>query len=260
MVANVHVDERSAIPLTETATASVVVALENVTQRFGENTVLEDVNLSINQGEFVAILGASGCGKSTLLNLISGLLNPTLGALTVPEDGSAFMFQDATLLPWLSAVRNVELALKLRGVPASQRRDRAEELLALVRLEQAAHRRPHELSGGMRQRVALARSLAQDRPVLLMDEPFAALDAITRDVMHAELSRVWRETGQTIIFVTHNVREAVRLGQRVILFSSRPGTVLRQWRLSEADHGGARSAYLADEMTAALRQEISRHV
>ena len=127
------------------------------------------------------------------------------------------MFQESALLPWLTARRNVELALRLRGVPRGERRDAALELLDAVNLADAAEKRPHELSGGMRQRVALARALAQDRPVLLMDEPFAALDAITRDLLHEELERVWRATGRTIVFVTHNVREAARLGQRVLL-------------------------------------------
>ena len=137
------------------------------------------------------------------------------------------MFQDAALFPWLTARENIELALKLRGVGKAERRVKAGELLDLVHLGGAGDKRPHELSGGMRQRVALARSLAQDRQLLLMDEPFAALDAITRDLLHDELERIWKETGRTIVFVTHNVREAVRLGQRVLLLSSRPGRVVR---------------------------------
>ena len=133
------------------------------------------------------------------------------------------MFQDASLFPWLSVARNVELPLRLRGVDKASRQARAHELLELVRLDGFATKRPHELSGGMRQRVALARALAQDRPILLMDEPFGALDAMTRDLLHEELERIWRETELTIIFVTHNVREAVRLADRVVLLSSRPG-------------------------------------
>ena len=140
-------------------------------------------------------------------------------------------------MPWLSARRNVELALRLRGVPRRERREQALELLDTVNLADAAEQRPHELSGGMRQRVALARALAQDRPVLLMDEPFAALDAITRDLLHEELERVWRATGRTIVFVTHNVREAARLGQRVVLLSSRPGRIAGEWRI--AKHRGS---------------------
>ncbi|WP_235780941.1 ABC transporter ATP-binding protein [Sinomonas notoginsengisoli] len=239
----------------------MTVILENLGKRFGaEEPVLDGVNASIAQGEFVALLGASGCGKSTLLNIIAGLERPTAGALEVPADGAAFMFQDAALYPWLTARGNVELALKLRGVPKPERRARATELLDLVHLGEAADRRPHELSGGMRQRVALARALSQDRQVLLMDEPFAALDAITRDLLHEELTRIWRETGRTIIFVTHNVREAVRLGQRVLLLSSRPGRVVAEWAVPhETKHDAAAAAALASELTSRLREEIARH-
>jgi NitT/TauT family transport system ATP-binding protein len=239
----------------------MTVVLENLGKRFGAGApVLEGVTASIGQGEFVALLGASGCGKSTLLNIIAGLDRPTAGALEVPADGAAFMFQDAALYPWLTARGNIELALRLRGVPKGERRARAVELLDLVRLGEAAEKRPHELSGGMRQRVALARALAQDRQVLLMDEPFAALDAITRDLLHEELTRIWRETGRTIIFVTHNVREAVRLGQRILLLSSRPGRVVAQWPVPDAvKHDAGASATLANELTTRLRQEIARH-
>ncbi|GHG56929.1 ABC transporter ATP-binding protein [Sinomonas cellulolyticus] len=239
----------------------MTVLLENLGKRFGDGApVLEGVTASIAQGEFVALLGASGCGKSTLLNIIAGLERPTAGALEVPADGAAFMFQDAALYPWLTARGNVELALRLRGVGKAERRARATDLLDLVRLGEAADRRPHELSGGMRQRVALARALSQDRQVLLMDEPFAALDAITRDLLHEELTRIWRETGRTIIFVTHNVREAVRLGQRVLLLSSRPGRVVAEWAVDEATKSDAgASAALANQLTSRLREEIARH-
>jgi NitT/TauT family transport system ATP-binding protein len=170
------------------------------------------------------------------------------------------MFQDAALFPWLTARENIELALKLRGVGKADRRVRAGELLDLVHLGGAGDKRPHELSGGMRQRVSLARSLAQDRQLLLMDEPFAALDAITRDLLHDELERIWKETGRTIVFVTHNVREAVRLGQRVLLLSSRPGRVVREWHVSEEHRTDAGLAgQLTGEITARLREEIRRH-
>ncbi|MCY0903933.1 ABC transporter ATP-binding protein [Arthrobacter sp. H14-L1] len=239
----------------------VAIELSGVGKRFGAGApVLDDVNLTIRPGEFVALLGASGCGKSTLLNLVAGLEPPSSGILEIPADGAAFMFQDATLFPWLSARGNIELALQLRGVPRSERAARAGELLELVHLAGAGHKRPHELSGGMRQRVALARSLAQERHVLLMDEPFAALDAITRDLLHDELERIWRETGRTIVFVTHNVREAVRLGQRVLLMSSRPGRVVNEWRVSAGQKEPAEAARLAAEITTELRKEIRRHV
>jgi NitT/TauT family transport system ATP-binding protein len=172
------------------------------------------------------------------------------------------MFQEPALFPWLSATRNVELALRLRGVAKEQREAQARDLLDLVRLGDATRKRPHELSGGMRQRVALARALAQDSTVLLMDEPFAALDAITRDLLHAELVRVWQETGRTIVFVTHNVREAAVLAQRVVLLGSRPGRIVREWDVDlprpRRIEAPATSA-LAGEITEHLRREIAGH-
>lgn len=244
--------------------AAPSVRLSHVTKRYGSGpVVLDDISLDIAPGEFVCLLGASGCGKSTLLNLIAGLEPVTLGTVELAEaKGAAVMFQEAALMPWLSARKNVELALRLRGMPRAQRRDEAQRLLGIVNLAEAGERRPHELSGGMRQRVALARALAQDRPVLLMDEPFAALDAITRDLLHEELERVWRATGRTIVFVTHNVREAARLGQRVILLSSRPGRIAGEWHVRNTTGRRIESpevAALATEITAELRKEIARN-
>jgi len=245
-------------------TGQPAIRIDALGKRFGadEPLVLDDINLSIEPGEFVCLLGASGCGKSTLLNIIAGLELPTSGTMTVASGNAAVMFQDAALFPWLTARRNVELALKLRGVPRGQRRGKALELLDVVNLADAAQKRPHELSGGMRQRVALARSLAQDRKVLLMDEPFAALDAITRDLLHEELERVWRETGRTIVFVTHNVREAARLGQRVLLMSSRPGHIVNEWRIEDTGPRRIESpdvSRLSIEITDQLRKEIRRN-
>jgi NitT/TauT family transport system ATP-binding protein len=230
------------------------IALKGLSKRFSPlgALVLDSVDLDVAPGEFVTLLGASGCGKSTMLNLIAGLERPTSGSIAAPK--VAFMFQDASLFPWLSAQGNVELALELRGVPRLRRSSEAARLLDTVHLGDAAHKKPHELSGGMRQRVALARSLAQDREALLMDEPFASLDAITRDLLHEELLRVWRETGRTIIFITHNVREAVLLGQRVLLMSSRPGRVVGEWSTVGQDAG-----VLTTHITAELRKEIRRH-
>ena len=239
----------------------MTVVMEDVGKSFGGPTpVLEDVSVRIEPGEFVCLLGASGCGKSTLLNLIARLEAPTAGVVKTPREGAAFMFQDAALFAWLTARGNIELALRFAGVPAAERRGRAGELLRLVHLGDAADLRPHQLSGGMRQRVALARALAQDRPLLLMDEPFAALDAITRDLLHGELERVWRQTGRTVVFVTHNVAEAVRLGQRVLLLSSRPGRVVAEWDVpAAARHDAPAAAALTAAITARLGQEIRRH-
>jgi NitT/TauT family transport system ATP-binding protein len=242
------------------------VRLDHVSKSFGragtQQLVLDTISLDVAPGEFVTLLGASGCGKSTLLNLVAGLDAPSAGSISVPGGRPSLMFQEHALFPWLTAGQNIELALRLRGVPKNERRGEAERLLQLVRLGGAYGKRVHELSGGMRQRVALARSLAQASQLLLMDEPFAALDAITRDVMHEELSRIWSETGVSILFVTHNVREAVVLAERIVLLSSRPGRVVEEWvvhikqprRVEDAE-----VAALSVEITERLREEIRRH-
>ena len=191
----------------------------------GVTEALRDVTLRVDDGEFLTVVGASGCGKSTLLNLIAGIDVPTSGNIVVSHK-TALMFQDATLLPWLTARGNVELALKLIGMNKRERRSHAQELLDVVRLGQWADKRPHELSGGMRQRVALARCLAQDARIVLMDEPLGALDAMTRDHLHDEIEAIVKERKLTVVFVTHNMREAVRLGDRVVLMGSNPGRIV----------------------------------
>jgi len=242
-----------------------VVSVAGVTKVFGTGgqqvIALEGVTLDIERGDFVCMLGASGCGKSTLLNLIAGLDQPTTGTVDVHAQRTGLMFQEAALFPWLTVRGNVEIALKLAGVARSERKPRAEDLLEMVHLGDFAKRRPHELSGGMRQRVALARALAQDADVLLMDEPFGALDAMTRDRLHDELEALWTSTGKTIIFVTHNVREAVRLGDYVVLLASRPGrvaavynvTIPRPRRIDSSE-----VATLAATITDQLHEEGSR--
>jgi NitT/TauT family transport system ATP-binding protein len=243
---------------TDTRPAIVLptVRLNAVGKTFGSTIALTDVDLTVTPGEFVCLLGASGCGKTTLLNLIAGFDTPTEGTVQVRGGRPAVVFQEPALLPWLTAAGNIELPLRLRRTPKVHREARVRELLELVRLGSVGAKRPHQLSGGMRQRVALARALASaDTGVLLMDEPFAALDAITRDVLQDELIRLWRRTGVAIVFVTHDVREAARLGERVVLLSSRPGTVVQEW--SVADATGQEE--LVDEIGAALREVISRH-
>jgi NitT/TauT family transport system ATP-binding protein len=227
---------------------------------------LADISLDVAAGEFVCLLGASGCGKSTLLNLVAGLDQPTIGTITVgADDGrtrTALMFQESALFPWLTARGNVELPLKIRKLPKAQRRAKALELLQLVNLDGFADKLPHELSGGMRQRVALARALAQEADVLLMDEPFGALDAMTRDVLHEELERLWTDTGLTVVFVTHNVREAIRLGDRVVLLTSRPGRIAEEYPVSIPRPRRLDSpevAELAAGITDRLKDEVRRH-
>ena len=198
-----------------------------------------DVSLDIAPGEFVCLIGPSGCGKSTLLNMMAGLDAPTAGEvlldgrpITGPGPDRAMLFQEPALFPWMSVRRNVEFALKLIGVPKDERGDRAMSWLQKVHLRRFADAQPHELSGGMRQRAALARALACEPAVLLADEPFAALDAQTREILQVELQRVWAETRNTFVFVTHNVREAVFLADRVLLMSAPPGTILEEQRIS----------------------------
>ena len=246
-----------------TTDQSVSLDINGISKRFpgGASIVLDNVSLSIAQGEFVCLLGASGCGKTTLLNLIAGLDEPTSGTITA-TGRTSLIFQEPALFPWLTAGKNIELALKASGVERAKRKEKAQELLHLVHLDRSYDQRPHELSGGMKQRVAIARALAQESKILLLDEPFAALDAITRDFLHEEISRVWKERGLTIVFVTHNVREAVRLGQRVLLLSSRPGRVIREWNIDlvhPRNIDDPHVAVLASEITAELRQEIRRH-
>lgn len=231
-----------------------VLSLEQVTHtyRTGGPPVLDGLDLTVAQGEFLCVLGASGSGKSTLLSLSGGLERPSSGTVSLPSPRPALMFQEHALFPWLTAGGNVELALRMRGAAKKDRPEEARRLLALVRLPDAYHRPVHELSGGMRQRVALARALAQGSGVLLMDEPFAALDAITRDVLHEVLLDVWAARGLTVVLVTHQVPEAVLLATRIVLLTSRPGRIAHTWRAGEP---GADSATI----TARLREEIRRH-
>jgi NitT/TauT family transport system ATP-binding protein len=223
---------------------------------------LDRVSLSVAPGEFVCLIGASGCGKSTLLSLAAGLDAPTSGEVSAGSRRVGLMFQEPALFPWLTAARNIEVALRARGVPRQDRAGRAAALLDSVHLRGFGAKRPHELSGGMRQRVALARALAQDADVLLMDEPFGALDAMTRDLLHEELERICADRALSVLFVTHNVREAARLGDRVLVMSSRPGRVIGEYQVPR--HGPRRIdsvevAELAATLTDRLREEMSRH-
>jgi NitT/TauT family transport system ATP-binding protein len=214
------------------------ISLRNVGKTFPDRsarteiTALDDVTLDIAAGEFLALVGPSGCGKSTLLDLVAGLTTPTRGevliggrAVTGPGLDRGVVFQQYALFPWRTAQANVEFGLEVKGVPKRQRAERAREVLDLVGLGTFADRYPHELSGGMKQRVAIARSLAYEPEVLLMDEPYAALDAQTRETLQDELLSIWRRTGTTILFITHSIDEAVYLGQRVAVMTSRPGRI-----------------------------------
>jgi sulfonate transport system ATP-binding protein len=245
--------------------ASTAIGLTGVTKTFGHGhdavTALRDIDLSVADGEIVCLIGASGCGKSTILNLVARLDEPTYGTVST-SSRPALMFQDPALFPWLTVQANVELPLRLAGVGKQQRRQRAEALLQTVHLGGFAKKRPHQLSGGMRQRAAMARAFAQDAAILLMDEPFGALDAMTRDVLHDELEALARQRGLTVLFVTHNVREAARLGDRIVVLSPRPGRVRAEFDV-DIPHprriDSPEVTALAREVTDSLRAEALVH-
>ncbi len=195
---------------------------------------IEGISLECRQGEFVCVVGPSGCGKSTLLNLVAGMLKPDSGSVVLdgvevrgPGPDRAVVFQDHGLFPWLTAAQNIAFGLKMAGVPRSEREERVQQALAMVHLESSANKLVHELSGGMKQRVAIARALVMDPAVLLMDEPFAALDAQTRTLLHQQLQDLWIKTRKTILFVTHSVGEAVRLADRIVVLHAHPGRIRR---------------------------------
>jgi len=222
-----------------------MLKIEGVSKQFstvkGFVSTLEEINLTIKQGEFVSLVGPSGCGKSTLLNILAGLEQASCGRVLKdggevrgPGPDRVVMFQESALFPWLRVKENVEYGLKVAGIPKNERREKALHYLKMVHLTRFAASHPHELSGGMRQRVALARALAMDSDVLLMDEPFAALDSQTKSILHRELQQIWGATGKTIVFVTHNVEEAVLLADRVVVMTANPGRIKKEIRVQLA--------------------------
>ncbi len=247
------------------------IAFENVTKTFagraGNVLALDDINVAIGKGEFVCLVGPSGCGKSTLCNMLAGFEMPTIGRVSLdgeiidaPSIERAMMFQEPALFPWMNVRANVEFGLKSLKIPPDERRARSEKFLKMVHLAQFGDALPHELSGGMKQRVALARALAVDPKVLLMDEPFAALDAQTRDHLHIELQTIWRTTRKTIVFVTHNVREAVTLATRVLIFTSRPGKIKREFDLEDLAYPRRATEPLVSEMASKIQFAMSDEV
>jgi len=260
------------LPLPRAILETPKVSLQGISLSYKTNgsrlLAIDNIDLKVHAGEFLCIVGPSGCGKSTLLHLIAGLHKPTSGHVLIDDkvvEGTGtdriLIFQELGLFPWLTVGENVEFGMKMKGLSTAEREEKTRYYLRLVHLSQFKDSYTHQLSGGMRQRVALARALATEPDVLLMDEPFAALDAQTRDLLHDELERIWAETGRTIIFVTHNVREAVRLGDRVVLFTFRPGRIKREFQvdlprprqLEEVDVARA-----AREILEPLREEINK--
>jgi len=244
------------------------ICLSYRTEKGERLLALDHINLEVRAGEFLCIVGPSGCGKSTLLHLIAGLHQQTSGQILVdgkrvdgPGTDRIMIFQDHGLFPWLTVGQNVEFGMKMKGIPKAERQERTQHYLRLVHLAQFERSYIHQLSGGMRQRVAIARALATEPDVLLMDEPFAALDAQTRDLLHDELEKIWSQTGRTIIFVTHNVREAVRLGDRVVLLTFRPGRVKNEFPINLPRPRSLEDpavALTAREVLDELREEINR--
>ena len=214
------------------------IEIEGLSKTYNRNTsnpveALRDIDLTINDGEFISIVGPSGCGKSTLLEITAGLTPKTRGSVRIsdtevsgPRQEVGVVFQEYSLYPWRTVLRNTEFGLEIMGVDEDERRQRAKEMLDLVGLSQFEKSYPDELSGGMQQRVALARTLASDPDILLMDEPFGALDEQTRMYMGEELLRIWSETEKTVVFITHSLQESVLLSDRVVVFSDRPGQVV----------------------------------
>jgi NitT/TauT family transport system ATP-binding protein len=244
------------------------LALNGIGKFFNGSTQhgLLDVNLVCEPGEFVVVVGPSGCGKSTLLNVAAGMIRPDRGNVQLdgrPIDGPgpdrAMVFQEHGLFPWLTASQNVEFGLKMSGMSRSERRDRVAEALRLVHLTQSSDKLIHELSGGMRQRVAIARALVMDPAVLLMDEPFASLDAQTRTLLHAQLQELWIQTHKTILFVTHSVGEAVRLADRIVVLHAHPGRIRREIRVDLPHPRNFDSADIT-QLVRLVRKEIEDEV
>ncbi|MCG7332001.1 ABC transporter ATP-binding protein [Salinicoccus roseus] len=249
------------------------VDLKNVNKSFtkGKNEtlpVLQDIDFSIEAGEFVSLLGPSGCGKSTILKLIAGLSHPSSGELRVndtpitgPGTDRVVVFQEGGLFPWMTVLENVTYGLKIKKMSKSEAEEKAMDGLRMVHLGNFTGAYPHELSGGMKQRVAIARALVMDPDVLLMDEPFAALDEQTRLVLHQELQDIWQKTGKTILFITHNIREALTLSDRVLLMSTRPGTIKKSFTVQASRPRNPSDSVIVDmekRVMAELEEEMNK--
>ncbi|MFD1362086.1 ABC transporter ATP-binding protein [Lentibacillus salinarum] len=244
------------------------VNIHNVAKSFQRQdeqplTALENINLDIKQGEFVSLLGPSGCGKSTLLSIIAGLSKPSSGSIsleneliTEPGPDKSMVFQEPALFPWMSVKENVTFPLR-KKLSKQDQVEATAHYLKMVHLSQFAENYPHELSGGMQQRVAIARALAMDSGLLLMDEPFGALDEQTRHVLQEEVETIWQETKKTIVFVTHSIREAIKLSDRIIIMSARPGTIISDFNVDlERPRQQKDMAVMEEEVMAILKTEI----
>jgi NitT/TauT family transport system ATP-binding protein len=257
----------------ETGAMNALIEVNAVNKVFpvpgGQVVALQDINLTINQGEFVCLLGPSGCGKSTLLNAVAGFALPSSGsiqvdgkAITAPGPDRGMVFQEYALFPWMTVAQNIAFGLEIKGAPRAQIDATVEKLLSMLGMTEFRGRFPKDLSGGMRQRVAIARVLALDSPVLLMDEPFGALDALTRRSLQDELLRIWQELGKTVIFVTHSIEESIYLADRIVVLTYRPGTVKRDIHVDmprPRDSGSAAFNELKRELGRLVMEEQQRH-
>ena len=249
------------------------ISINNLSKTFEGNDrsvpALQNINLSLLRGEFVCLLGPSGCGKSTLLNAIAGFIQPSSGDIIVdgkpvvePGPDRGVVFQEYAIFPWMTVARNIAFGLEIKGAAGTQIQETVDALLDTLGLREFRDRFPKDLSGGMRQRVAIARLLAIDSPVMLMDEPFGALDALTRRTLQDELLRIWRESGKTILFVTHSIEESLYLANRIVVMTYRPGTIKRNQIITMThprDPAGAEFNDLKRELGQLVMEEQERH-
>ncbi|MEE9150207.1 MAG: ABC transporter ATP-binding protein [Thermoplasmata archaeon] len=244
------------------------VTVKGVSKAFDDLVVIEDLNLTVEDDEFVSFIGPSGCGKTTILRLIAGLEKPTSGEIFEnghlvegPGHDRGMVFQEFALFPWRTVIKNIEFGLEIKGIPKDRRREIALEYIDLVNLEGFEDAYPNELSGGMKQRVGIARALANEPDVLLMDEPFGSLDAQTRNIMQRELLRIWQKTSKTVIFVTHSVDEALYLSDRVIVLTARPATVKKEFCIDLSrprDRAGKEFSRIRHDILSEVEEEVTK--
>lgn len=244
------------------------IEIKNIKKDFVSRPALGSVNLTINKGEFICLLGPSGCGKSTLINILAGLLEPSSGEIYFDNKSSneigkerAMVFQEGALFPWLTVIENVEFGMIIKGINKKDAREKAMDYLKMVHLKKFANSYIHELSGGMKQRVSIARALTLDSELLLMDEPFSALDSQTKTILQQEVQKIWYDTGKTIVFVTHNIEEAVLLADRVIVMGTNPGHIKKEFKIELGRpriQGSLDVSYMVSKILEVLKEEVEK--
>ena len=244
------------------------IEIKNIKKDFVSRPALGSVNLTINKGEFICLLGPSGCGKSTLINILAGLLEPSSGEIYFDNKSSneigkerAMVFQEGALFPWLTVIENVEFGMIIKGINKKEAREKAMDYLKMVHLKKFANSYIHELSGGMKQRVSIARALTLDSKLLLMDEPFSALDSQTKTILQQEVQKIWYDTGKTIVFVTHNIEEAVLLADRVIVTGTNPGHIKKEFKIELGRpriQGSLDVSYMVSKILEVLKEEVEK--